>query len=183
MRIWTARGPEPLLRLPDGDWEVHYDNDLERGKRARRDFAHPFFDDDAARWSGLTDLDGLEHDPSLHGGGLQVMSPGGYLAPHLDFSHHPVVPGRVRALSVVAFVNEEWELEWGGALTFYSPDGTPVRRVYPSPNLVVAFECTDLSYHGVERVTGLKERITLSKCLLLPAGRTRAVFLPTRTPQ
>lgn len=181
--IWTTLGPDPFDLPQDVEWEAVYDNDLERGKRTTRNFPHPFFADDSARWSGITGIEGLEHDPTFHGGGLQVVDPGGYLGVHLDYRHHPVVPARVRAVSVVAFCNREWLEEWGGALTLNRPDGSAWKRIYPAPGLCVAFPCDDMAYHGVERVTGPVPRITLAKSFLLPAGRSRAVFLPNRGPK
>lgn len=179
MMRWFQTGPEPIA-LPNVEWEAVYDNDLERGKKTTRRYAHPFFDDDSARWSEVTGIRGLRHDATLHGGGLQVMEPGGHLAVHLDYDHSPVVPAMRRALSVVAFMNDEWLPEWGGAMVFCSPSGDVMERIYPAPRLVVAFACDDLAYHGVERVTGPEPRITLAKSFLVPAGRTRAVFLPMR---
>jgi len=184
MRIWTLNdGPEPVH--PDDlsgiSWEVIYDNDLERGKRTTRDYPHSFLrDDDSGDWSQRTGIPSLERDPTLHGGGLQILLSGGRLGLHLDYDHSPVVPARRRALSVVAFLNPEWREGWGGALVFATPEGRVVRRIYPAPNLVVAFECTDLAYHGVEEVTGPVARVTLAKSFLVPAGRTRALFIPNR---
>lgn len=180
MRFWKAMGFDPLPALPNVEWEVAYSNDVEQGKRTTRSYSHPFFDDDSRAWSKRTGINGLEPDATIHGGGLQVISPGGYLGVHLDYRHHPVVPARVRAMSIVAFMNEEWREEWGGALTFNRPDGSVWERIYPKPRLVVAFECGEDAWHGVEKVTGPVPRITLAKSFLLPAGRSRAVFLPNR---
>lgn len=179
-RHWIVSQPVAPVDIRGVEWEVVYDNDLERGKKTCRNFPHPFFADDAKRWSDITGIPGLTHDTTLHGGGLQVMEPGGYLAPHLDYDHSPVVPAMRRALSVVAFAHPEWSEEWGGALVFCDPSGAVRERIVPYPGLVVAFECNELSYHGVEKVTGPVPRITLAKSFLVPAGRSRAVFLPNR---
>jgi len=185
---WTCP-TVPTTAIPTADWagwEARYDNDLERGKRTCRgdvgrvELTRP---DDAERWSSLTGIPGLGLDRSEYGGGLQVTAPGGYLCCHLDYDHHPVVPARRRALSVVAFHNLEWRPEWGGALVLCDPSGEPVVRILPEPGRVVAFECGDLSYHGVEEVTGPVDRVTTVSSYLVPAGRTRALFVPNRRPR
>ena len=178
--IWLRQGPAPF-ELPNGiEWEVAYDNELERGKRTTRNFPHPFFTDDSDKWSEITGIHGLEYDSTLHGGGLQVIEPGGYLGVHLDYMHHPIVPAKVRALTVVAFCNRSWDERYGGALTFNRPDGSVWKRILPTPHLCVAFQSSDGMFHGVEKVAGPTPRITLAKSFLLPAGRSRAVFLPNR---
>lgn len=188
-RHWVAPwkcSPVPLSFIPPPEWsgwEARYDNDLERGKRTTRvdcgygELSRP---DESDRWTDLTGIPGLEFDASEYGGGLQITSPGGYLCCHLDYDHHPVLPARRRALSVVQFHNPAWEPAWGGALVLCDPSGNPVTRIYPEPGRVVAFECGDLSYHGVEEVTGPFERITTVSSYLVPVGRTRALFVPNR---
>jgi hypothetical protein len=199
VRWWVLDGavePIDIRRLPlahDGTaWEAVYDNDAERGKRTTR-FAHwlgfvapglfPRLRGLAAEWSDRLGYP-VEDDPTLHGGGLHVTSPGGHLATHLDYDLHPHLPGRRRALNLIAFLNPEWREEWGGALVLCDPMGRPVTRVHPKPGRLVAFEVGDLSYHGVEPVTGPVERVTAAVYYLgdaTPANtRRRALFLPAR---
>lgn len=189
-RHWIAPWTCPTVPLewihsPDSPaWEARYDNDLERGKRTMRGNSgrgELSCHDESKEWSDLTGIPGLEFDKTQHGGGLQVLAPGGYLCRHLDYDHHPVVPAKRRALSVVCFHNIEWKPEWGGALILCDPYGIPVTRIHPEPGKIVAFECTDFSYHGVEEVTGPFDRITTVASYLVPAGRTRALFIPNRS--
>lgn len=204
VRWWTVDG-EALASLgviPGkfwGGWEVKYENDLERSKRTTRDVAGPwlpiyddppcrpvldgFFADDSELWGRVTGITGLTHDETLHGGGLQVMEPGGYLSPHLDCDFHPVQPAKRRALSLVKFLNPTWEKEWGGALVLCDPNGNMVTRIVPTPGTTVAFETTDLAFHGVEPITGPMERVTAAKSFWTWAGRTRSLFLPNREPR
>ncbi len=179
-----------------GGWEAHYENDCERGKRTTRQFGslpavRGTLDalrsaESVAYWSERVGLE-LEDDPTLHGGGLHVMAPGGRLAVHLDYDRHPVyhLPRR-RALNIVAFLHPAWQSAWGGALQLCDPLGEPVVSIEPAPGRLVAFEVSDLSYHGVEPVTGPAERVSVALSLLAPAGpanvRLRALFLPTRKP-
>lgn len=171
-------------------WEASYDNDVERGKRTTRDLsAVPDVAClraavDAVPWEAFLGY-GTTPDPTLHGGGLHVTAPGGYLGCHLDYDLHPKIPARRRALNVIAFLNPVWRPSWGGGLVLCDPLGAPVRRFYPRPGRVVAFEVSDLSYHGVEPVRGPAERVTLAVYRLAPAGpantRRRALFFPNRS--
>jgi Rps23 Pro-64 3,4-dihydroxylase Tpa1-like proline 4-hydroxylase len=126
----------------------------------------------------------VELDPTIWGGGLHVTESGGWLNGHLDYDRCPKIPTHRRALNAIGFLNPEWREEWGGAFCLYNPMGEVVKRIYPEPGMVLAFECSDLSYHGVEKVTGPVERITLAAYFLSPAGpehtRMRAMFFPAR---
>jgi hypothetical protein len=199
VRWWClddAVPPGPVGHVPgahDPCWEARYDNDLERGKRTTRD---PVWMDHLAPciralraervvacWSRELGYP-VEDDPTLHGGGVHVTSPGGWLSTHLDYDLHPHVPGKRRALNLIGFLNPEWRDEWGGALVLCDPMGAVVTRLYPKPGRLVAFEVGDLSYHGVEPVTGPVERVTAAVYYLSEANKTntrkRALFLPQR---
>ena len=199
VRWWCfdkAVTPGPVGHVPgahDPCWEARYDNDAERGKRTTRDpvwLAHLVPDlatmrgaVSVARWSRLLGYP-VEDDPTLHGGGVHVTGVGGRLGCHLDYDRHPHLPEKRRALNLIAFLNPEWREEWGGALVLCDPMGAVVTRLYPRPGRLVAFEVSDLSYHGVEPVTGPCERVTAAVYYLADAGphntRQRALFLPTR---
>lgn len=175
----------------DPVWEVGYDNDCERGKRTTRSFAQfPGLTGVITRmtgrgvgWSGRLGYP-VELDETLHGGGLHVTEPGGHLSCHLDYDLHPLLPGKRRALNLIYFLNPEWREEWGGVLVLCDPMGVAVTRLYPRPGRLVAFEVSDLSYHGVEPVTGPVERVTAAVYYLSAATsantRKRALFLPNR---
>lgn len=178
---------------PENDpvWEASYDNDLECGKRTTRQvppafeyvFGRLYCSHISRSWSARCGYE-LGHDPTQHGAGLQVTRPGGYLACHLDYDRHPKLPDKRRALNVIVFLNPDWREEWGGALCLCNPMGEVVKRIYPAPGRLVAFECNDLSYHSVERITGPVERVTAAVYLLAQATgretRQRAMFLPVR---
>jgi Rps23 Pro-64 3,4-dihydroxylase Tpa1-like proline 4-hydroxylase len=169
-----------------------YDNDLERNKRTTRHIGElPVFRSVlSSLCSGLSEWTSrlgyrVEEDPLLHGGGLHVTGPGGYLHTHLDYDRHPLHPGLRRALNMIAFLHPEWRDGWGGELYLADPLGNPVRLFRPEPGRVVAFECSDLSYHGVlPTAANATERVSLTISLLSVAGpqntRLRALFLPKR---
>lgn len=94
-------------------------------------------------------------DYDLHGAGMHVIPPGGWLSKHLDSDHHPIT-GWARRYSAVLCVNPHWDMKWGGA--FELGDKT----VYPSFNRLVIFETTDDAWHEVTKVTGPSPRCTIS---------------------
>jgi Rps23 Pro-64 3,4-dihydroxylase Tpa1-like proline 4-hydroxylase len=174
-------------------WEARYNNDVERGKRTTRDVtsiigASELFDQmrgSAAAWSSVLGYP-VRDDPTMHGGGIHVTEPGGWLSTHLDYARHPKLPRERRALNLIAFVHREWRKEWGGELELCDPMGTPVLRIAPQPGRLVAFEVSDLSYHGVAPTSpDAAERVSLAVYYLAEATpadtRMRAMFLPNRT--
>ena len=63
--------------------------------------------------------------------------------------------------------------------------GKAINKIYPSPGLMVAFENSDLSYHGTEQLSGdAPDRVTLAAFFVAPiragATRKRALFMPNR---
>lgn len=205
--LWRDAVPavDPVLisKLPGAwwsGWEARYDNDVERGKRSLRDpyalppvFAEILTRMQSDSWlrrvSGLLGYE-VENDPSLHGGGLHVTDPGGYLGTHLDYAAHPFLPGKERRVNLIAFLNPVWRKEWGGELRLCDPLGRVVKQFLPEPGLVVGFETGDESYHGVNPI--LKDekglvppRVTTAVYYLsdLRPGvtRQRALFMPSRS--
>jgi Rps23 Pro-64 3,4-dihydroxylase Tpa1-like proline 4-hydroxylase len=186
--------PIDLCWLPSREkpiWEARYDNDCESGKRTTRQLPLDYTETMAMmRDPTLAELFsrilGYEvvNDETNHGGGLHVTEPGGWLNTHLDYDAHPHKPGWRRALNLIAFTNATWREEWGGALQFCDPLGKVVHQVYPRPGRLVAFEVSDLSYHGVSEITGHVCRVTVACYLLARASeqntRQRALFMPKR---
>jgi hypothetical protein len=186
--------PVRMDQLPAADamcWEAHYANDCEKGKRTSRKLQPPWervmtmMEDveSVEEWSRSLGYP-VETDRTHHGGGLHVTEPGGWLNVHLDYDLHPLIPGRRRAINLIAFLNPTWEPHWGGALILTDPLGHVRKRVYPAPGRLFAFEVGDLSYHGVEPITGHEERVTCA-CYFLAAAtgqetRKRALFMPRR---
>ncbi len=173
-----------------------YQNDCERGKRTTRDparmpatvaalLAWMRSEPLVGLWTERTGIAGLIDDPTLHGGGLHVLAGGGWLNTHLDYAKHPVVTGYERRLNLILFLNPEWEEAWGGGFEVCRPDGSVAERIYPAPGRLLAFETSDLSYHGTQRtVPDAPDRITLAVYYLAPARpsatRVRALFIPNR---
>jgi Rps23 Pro-64 3,4-dihydroxylase Tpa1-like proline 4-hydroxylase len=181
---------------PDNDWpgwEARYENDVEQHKRTSRRLVFgqyaPIFERlrsplTVEAWSERTGVNLLD-DPTLHGGGLHVTDPGGWLNCHLDYALHPKLDGMERRLNLIVFLNREWREEWGGAFELCDPEGNVVKRIFPAPGRLIAFETSDLSYHGTQQVAAeAPPRVTAAVYFLAKARqgatRKRALFMPTR---
>jgi len=201
-RHWILDGAfEPLTAAEMANiqtlkFEVAYGNDTEQGKFTVRDDAlmprTAAFTLAALRdperikfWSKEADINWLDDDPGLHGGGLAVMAPGGWLQTHLDLAQHPKLKYMERRLNLVAFLNPNWEHRFGGQLIFADPMGKEVCSISPKPGRLVVFETGDLSYHGVRQIsTVAPPRVAVQVFYLSPirpgVTRQRAIFFPNR---
>lgn len=193
----SVRGADDLMWREPGGGTV-YDNDCERRKRTTRDLARMpaevtrllswMRSESMVRlWSERTGIEGLVDDSTLHGGGLHVLGGGGWLNTHLDYARHPILQSYERRLNLILFLNPQWQEEWGGAFEMCNPDGRVVERLYPSPGRLVAFETSDLSYHGTQPTrSDAPDRMTLAVYYLArarpEATRVRALFMPNRRP-
>lgn len=135
----------------------------------------------------ITEKQGLAWDDTMHAAGLCVATKGGKLDLHRDANLHPNKHWR-RALTVVLFLNEEWQADWGGNLELWSErDGQPFgleKSIEPKLGRLLIFDPN--GYHGYpEPLTcpeGI-ERKTLQAFYWCQAentdnGRKRALFAP-----
>lgn len=96
----------------------------------------------------LTGIQGLLPDPSLQGGGVHQILPGGVLGVHADFTRHRVYQ-LDRRINVLVYLNEDWRPEFGGHLELWSRDVERcVRRIMPSIGRCVVFSTDATSFHG-----------------------------------
>lgn len=178
-------------------WEVHYNNELERGKRTSRNWEgmlpelrtafislrHP---DTVAEISRITGIPGLIDDPEAHGAGLHCSVDGSFLQAHLDYEAHPRMFGYERRLNALLFMHHAWESEWGGQLLLCDMHGNAIVEIEPKPGRLAMFECGPASMHGVRVIRG-KQAVRLSCAVYYlakareTAVRTRAVYLPNRS--
>jgi hypothetical protein len=96
----------------------------------------------------LTGITGVIPDPHLHGGGMHLIEPGGYLNVHADFNVLPRL--RLdRRLNLLLYLNPGWREEWGGHLELWNSRMTKcIRRISPLLNRCVIFSTSDQSFHG-----------------------------------
>lgn len=177
-------------------WDVFYDNELERGKRTSRQwnlmlpelktaFIKLRHADTVQELTRMTGIVGLMDDPVAHGAGLHLSGDQSYLQTHCDYEIHPTLEGKERRLNAILFMHHRWEKEWGGELLLCDSAGNPVVEIEPKPGRLALFECGLASYHGV-RVIKHKQAVRLSCAVYYlaeqraTATRKRAVFLPNR---
>jgi hypothetical protein len=96
----------------------------------------------------LVGIDGLIPDPYLSGGGLHMTGRGGRLGVHADFNTHKKL-GLDRRLNLLLYLNENWQVGWGGELELWDRDvKSKVKGYLPVANRVVIFSTTDTAFHG-----------------------------------
>lgn len=101
------------------------------------------------RFKKLFDIDNLEYDPYLHGGGLHMHPRYGRLNMHLDYEKHPYI-NKQRRLNIIYFINDVWEKNWKGDLQFWDENmNYCIKNIYPKKNTAVVFETIESSWHGV----------------------------------
>lgn len=100
----------------------------------------------------LTGFDDLASDPSLYGGGLNLVPPGGFLKAHADFNTHE---GRYRTVNVIVYLNRDWQSGDGGELELWA-DGKVAKKIEPIFNRAVVFTTNQAAVHGYSPVK--KER-------------------------
>jgi Rps23 Pro-64 3,4-dihydroxylase Tpa1-like proline 4-hydroxylase len=112
--------------------------------------------------SAVTGIPKLVPDPTDTGAGPHQIVRGGLLKIHLDFNFNERI-SLWRRVNVLFYLNEGWDVGWGGALELWSGvgggggGGTDTSdtgmgqlegEVQPLFNRMVIFEATEGSYHG-----------------------------------
>lgn len=182
-----------------GLWH-HYDNACEKKSASTaaaaapglaslfRWWLQPAFVRELQRQLGVSIVH-LQADDTLHGGGVHVAGPGGHLGQHVDYALHPRLnPPRERRLNLLVYLVPEWRPEWGGATVLHGEQGEArwQELVYPAPGAALAWEPSDLSYHGMQRVADGCPVLRASAAVyyVAPARksavRRRALFTPPR---
>jgi hypothetical protein len=109
---------------------------------------------------GLTGIKNLIPDPSLRGGGLHQVLPGGLLGVHADFTHHAQYDLE-RRVNVLLYLNKGWKDEYEGHLELWDKDASHcVKRVRPTAGRCVIFNTDSDSYHGHPRPLACPEDTT-----------------------
>lgn len=109
---------------------------------------------------GLTGIKNLIPDPSLRGGGLHQILPGGLLGIHADFTHH-VQYDLERRVNVLLYLNKDWKDEYEGHLELWNQDASRcIKQVRPSAGRCVVFNTDADSFHGHPRPLASPEDIT-----------------------
>ena len=101
------------------------------------------------KFEKIFNIEKLEYDKFLHGGGMHMMPKNGRLNMHLDYEKH-VHLNKQRMLNIIYFVNEYWEESWKGDLQLWDTNmENCVKKIFPKKNVAVIFETIENSWHGV----------------------------------
>ena len=93
-------------------------------------------------------IKGLVPDPNLFGGGMHESRRGGYLKIHSDFIYIRKKNIK-RRLNLLIYLNEDWDLKWGGELELWDQKmQNSFLKVPPIINHAVIFRTDTESNHG-----------------------------------
>lgn len=96
----------------------------------------------------ITGIQGLIGDPSLRGGGIHCILPGGKLDIHADRGIHPTL-SLYRRINVIIYLNKNWRDSYNGLLEFWNKGMTKCeKKISPDFNRMVIFETSASSFHG-----------------------------------
>lgn len=130
----------------------------------------------------LTGIEDLIPDPSLRGGGLHQVLPGGILGIHADFTHH-VDYDLERRVNLLLYLNQEWQDDYEGHLELWNQDASRcVKRVRPLAGRCVIFNTDATSYHGHPRPLACPQGMTRKSIAIYyyTRGREDKSVEPTR---
>lgn len=103
----------------------------------------------SSKISSLSNIDGLESDPYLHGAGLHIHPRNGVLNMHLDYEKHPHLD-RERRLNMILYMSKDWQDEWHGDTQLWDKDMTKcVKSSKVKFNTAIIFKTNEISWHGL----------------------------------
>jgi hypothetical protein len=96
----------------------------------------------------ITEKKKIISDPHLIGAGLSRSEQGHSLKLHTDFNWNDELALN-RSLSMIFYINPQWDPSWGGGLEFWDFDRTAVvQNVSPMPNRLLLWHYDDRFIHG-----------------------------------
>jgi hypothetical protein len=130
----------------------------------------------------LTGIDNLIPDPSLRGGGLHQVLPGGVLGVHADFTHHADYHIE-RRVNLLLYLNRDWRDDYEGHLELWNGDASRcIKRLRPIAGRCVIFNTDSDSYHGHPRALKCPEGTTRKSIAIYyyTVGRDDKTVEPTQ---
>jgi Rps23 Pro-64 3,4-dihydroxylase Tpa1-like proline 4-hydroxylase len=109
----------------------------------------------------ITQLSGLEADPTLYASGISLMGKGDFLNPHIDNSHDGD-RRRHRVLNLLWYVSPHWKLENGGNLELWDRRVKQARTIVSNFNRLLVMETHETSWHSVSKVVVNEPRTCIS---------------------
>ncbi len=161
----TASFAEDLmLHFPRIDEMKKHYNGINEKKSEESDFSklHPGFQVlkemlSSSSFTGwieqLTGIENISVPKDFRGAGIYQGGQGSFLDTHIDFSIHPTLSLQ-RRINLLLFFNKDWKEEWGGNLELWNETVTACAAKFsPIFNRCIIFECSDISYHGYDKIT------------------------------
>jgi hypothetical protein len=99
----------------------------------------------------ITNIAGLQADPTLYASGVSAMAEGDFLNPHLDNSHDGN-QSVYRVLNLLYYVTPHWEPKNGGNLELWDRRGRQSVQVPAKFNRLVVMATNRTSWHSVNQV-------------------------------
>ena len=131
----------------------------------------------------LTKIDGLIPDCHFNGGGFHELNAGGKLGIHADFRVHERLH-LGRRINVLIYLNENWNLEWGGNLELWDKAmKTKTHSIAPLFNRCVIFNTDATSYHGHPDPLNCPTNVTRKSIALYYYTASKAIYeeIPSST--
>ncbi|HZE91648.1 MAG TPA: 2OG-Fe(II) oxygenase [Rhizobacter sp.] len=98
--------------------------------------------------SSIMGIPNLIADQQLYGGGLHESRNGGKFGIHRDFDRHANT-GLTNELSIITYLNKNWDPEWGGALELWDQDKSQsVQKIQPEFGRSIVMKHGAHSFHG-----------------------------------
>ena len=121
-------------------------------------------------------LNNLEPDWSLHGGGMHQSFNGGFLKVHSDFIYKRKSKQR-RVLNLLLYLNSEWKKEWNGSLELWDKEMKNLKfSASPILNNVVVFRTDQDSNHGFPEPVACPSNQSRSSLALYYYTREKSFF-------
>ena len=110
--------------------------------------------DVCSKFSELSNIPNLEHDPYLHDAGLHILPTNGRLHIHLDYEKHPHF-NKERRLNLILYFSKNWDPEWNGETQLWDKDMKKcVVKSKVVFNTAIIFKTNEISWHGLpEKIT------------------------------
>lgn len=114
-----------------------------------RELALNFNSHEFVSWlQNMTGLDRIIPDPHFIGAGLMRCYRGDSLKLHTDFNWNEQLHLN-RCLSMILYLSQEWQEDWGGHLEFWDFEKTRcLHRVSPRPNRLLIWNYDERTIHG-----------------------------------
>ena len=132
---------------PDGAWNGTTFEDGSIFNKVFAELNSPEF----LKWlEYVSEIDDLEGDAELFGGGLHQSINGAFLNVHVDYNFHPTTKHH-RRLNVLVYMNKDWKEEYEGHLELWDLSNdkkTLLGKYAPEFNRCVIFETNEISFHG-----------------------------------